>query len=329
MRISRRLAAALAVSALALGGAIAATDPAHASVGGTPTGLPISGTSDQTIAGWYATANDANVFPTHLSATLGSDGAATLSNLAQSDIHAGPGPVYTAGDIRVGSGSTIKAGEGMGLVNSDNGEAVEVGIVNLGNGLMDVVAGQGTLTTHTPFGFAGLTGASNAYVLLNKLPITASVDVDLQMIHGYSHGPASAMIASARIAHNGNWHRENLGFAPVLLDEVQSGIINGSQPSVALNVTPSQIPLANTSRTHVANELGRLAHVDVSANVLGSHEFHGAQSTGGAPISTSTAFTGFPVYTYSAVTAGEQIDLAPTAWAQDNFAIEGGLPLGG
>lgn len=307
---------------LALGGA------AQASVGGTPTGLPITATSQQTIAGWYATANNANVFPTHLSATLGSDGAPTLENLAKSTIVSS---FMTAnGDIKVNpSGSTILAGEGMGLVNSDHGQAVEVGIVNIGNGLMDVVAGEGFLNTQTPFGFAGLTGVHDAWVLLANQPVTESVDVDILLPSGYSHGIVGSVIASARVAHNGNWHRETLGFGPVLLDEVQSGIINGSQPSVALNVTPSQIPLANTSRTSVPNELGRLAHVDVSADVLGGHEFHGASATGGAPISTSTAFTGFPVYTYSAVTAGEAIDLAPTAWASDNFAIEGGLPLAG
>jgi hypothetical protein len=314
------------VAVLALGAAVAATDPAHAAVGGNVTGLPISSTNSQTIAGWYATANNANDFPTHLSATLGSDGQPTLGNLAKSTVTT-TGVTTPGGALRVSSASTILAGEGMGLVNSDNGLGVEVGIVNLGNGLMDVVAGEGTLTTPTPFGFAGLVGANDAYVLLANQPIAESVDVDLQMTHGYSNGPVGDVIASARVAHNGNWHRQSLGFTPVVLDEVQSGVINGSQPSVALNVTPSQVPLPNTSRTSVPNELGRLAHVDVSANVRGGHEFHGAQSTGGAPLNTSTVFTGFPVYTYSAVTAGEQVDLAPTTWASDNFAIEGGLPI--
>jgi hypothetical protein len=310
---ARLIVAAIAVTALTVMG-LGTGYAAHASVGGHVTGL--SSNTGQTIAGWYATANDATVFPTHLSATLGSDGQPTLSNLTPWD-----------------GSSKINAAEGIGIGNSNTGVFAEVGLVNVGHGLMDVVADEGLLSaangdTQTSFGWVGLVN-SRPQILLADQPITESVDVDLVLSHTFSFGPVSGLTASARIAHYGNWHRAflNFGEGPQLMDEVQSGIVNGNQPSVALSVTPSQIPLANTSRTGVPNELGRLAHVDVSANVRGGHEFRGASATGGAPISTSTAFTGYPVYTYTAVTAGEQIDLAPTSWASDNFAVEGGLPL--
>lgn len=316
MQMHKKLLAAASVAAMA---ALGLAGTAHASVGGHSVGIPLTAGS-QSIAGWYATSNNAAVFPTHVSATLGSDGQNTLSNLTP----------WT------GETGQITAAEGIGLVNSNTGTAAEIGIVNIGNGLMDVVADSGTLSTsgptatHTSFGWVGLVNGT-PQILLSHLPVNDSVDVDLLLPTGYSNGPVTAVTASAREAHFGNWHRTDLTLSdtPVVLDEVQAGVINGSQPSAALTASPSQVPLPNTSRFYMPGELGRIAHVDVSANVLNGREFFGARSTGGRPLASSTAFTGFPVYTFTAVTAGEQLDLAPTGWAQDNFAVMGGLPIGG
>jgi hypothetical protein len=329
--LKTKIAAVAIAATAALGtGAISA----GASTVNTPVGVP-AGTSS--VAGWYATADGVNeVYPTHVTARLGSDGFGTLDDLAASN-------VSSTGTV------TINGGEGIGLENAGNGFAVQVGYVKNADGTLDVVAAEGTLTgSRYSFGYAGIVNpapaavtvvpvsstnalvpSANVAVLLSEVPVNSSVDVGLKLESGYSHGAASSVTVTAQTVNSGAPQTSAVFDVPTgtVFNEVQEGIVNDNTDSTALGVPVSSIPLANNGAGNNTT-FGRVAHFDVSANEVGGHEFHGAKDTNGAPLATSTAFTGYPVYTY---TAGdnEAVYQAPSGWTADNSFVSGGIPLPG
>lgn len=181
-----------------------------------------------------------------------------------------------------------------------------------------------TLNWTTPAFSAGQQFA----VLLTNVPVNDTVQVDEQLNHGFSVGPASSVIVQAKdLSVNKPGGTGTFILPPgTVFNEVDAGVVADTQKSVS--ITDSVVPAVNTNATNrtAPEELARIAHFDISANLQGGHEFHGATATAGSPLATSVAFVGSPVIASvnGQANNGNNIKLNVSNWNEDNFYIQQG-----
>src|SRR3984957_7028305 len=134
MRHRRRLFAALAVPVAAVMAAgLAVSGAAHASTGPAAWTAKGAGATPNSASGWRAESSD--YYMTHAESYVGGDGNATIGRL----------PVVAAPVANVVGAPVPSAAGGVGiaLCSSSTGISAQGGVVNLGNGFEDVLAGSG------------------------------------------------------------------------------------------------------------------------------------------------------------------------------------------
>jgi hypothetical protein len=168
-------------------------------------------------------------------------------------------------------------------------------------------------------------------VLLQNVPVNDTVAVDMQLNKGFSFGAATGVTASAKdISVNQPGASATFSLpGNTVFDEVDTGVVADTTLSVALTGVTVPAFNGNGTTSSAPNELARVAHFDVSANVQGAHEFHGAKATAGAPLASSTAFTASPVVATIGGTANvNNVKLDTSNWFEDNMYISQGSLVG-
>lgn len=333
MKLGRRLAAAGAGAVLALGVSIAVTGAAHASTG------PAAWTAKGAVStsGWRA--ESSNYYMTHAETFLGGDGNQTFGRL----------PAVPAGDIPVPNvpgalfPNGVTGGAGLGLCSSTTGIAGQVGVVNLGNGFEDVIAGSGRFkasVTNNSDGdpcFNGLVDDPAvsapfvpARVLLANVPIDTTVQLEIEYDPhvGFFHGGFLA-IASRVVGHVavGTVQRQiTFGSAGAInFNEADYGTIANTSLSVALGGLTVPAPNVDTP-----SFLVRFAHMSLTANPLSGHGSVTSGSLSGSPKEiqdipqwgmTPVAST---INAQPAAGNGSNLFLDPTNIASDNTIIDQG-----
>jgi hypothetical protein len=189
-------------------------------------------------------------------------------------------------------------------------------------------ADTGTTLTWTSHTFSA---GQQFKVLLTSVPVNDTVAVDMQLNKGFSFGAATGVTASAKdISVNQPGASATFSLpGNTVFDEVDTGVVADTTQSVALTGVTVPAFNGNGTTSSAPNELARVAHFDVSANVQGAHEFHGAKATAGAPLASSTAFTASPVVATIGGTANvNNVKLDTSNWFEDNMYISQGSLVG-
>lgn len=336
MKLSRRLTAAIAVPVLALGAALAVTGTgtAHASVGPAAWTAKGSGATPNSASGWRA--ESSNYYMTHGESYIGGDGNNTVERLP---VVAAPVPNVVGAPVPSASG-----GVGIGLCSSSTGIAGQVGVVNLGNGFEDIIAGSGRFKSaatnnsdHDPC-FNGLvddpvvsTPFAPARVLIPNVPVNTTVQLEIEYdphVTKFLHG---GFLAIASLIHGGiavGTEQRQITFGSagaVNFNEADYGTVANTSLSVALG--GFTVPAVNADSPSF---LVRFAHMSLTANPLGGGPSVTSGSLSGSPkqIQAIPQWGMTPVAsTLNAQPAagnGSNLFLDPTSIVSDNTIIDQG-----
>jgi hypothetical protein len=335
MKFAARLAAVGAGAVLLLGGAIVASGDAHASVGPAAWTAKGSGTAmPNSASGWRAESSD--YYMTHAESYIGGDGNSTIGRLP---VVAAPATNVTGAPL-----SNATGGVGIALCSSTTGISAQVGVVNLGNGFEDIIAGSGRFkssATHNSDNdpcFDGLADDSTvstpfapAEVLIPNVPIDTTVQLEVEYdphVTTFLHG---GFLAIASLIHGhipvGTVQREiKFGSAgAVNFNEADYGTVADTSTSVALNGFTA--PAVNADGPEF---LVRFAHMSLTANPLSGHGSVTSGSLSGSPkeIQDIPQWGMTPVAsTLNAQPAagnGSNLFLVPTDIVEDNTIIDQG-----
>lgn len=330
MKIGRRLAAAVAVLALAASTGLVVAGSAHASVG------PAAWTakSNNSASGWRA--ESSNYYMTHGESFIGGDGNGTIGRLPATspptnNVFGAPFPAATGG-------------VGIGLCSSSSGIAGQVGVVNLGNGLEDVVAGSGRFSASATNNsdndpcFNGLvddptvsTPFAPARILLANVPVNTTVQLEIEYdphVTKFLHGGflAIASIVRGDVATATKQLQITFGSAGAInFNEADYGTVANTSLSVALGGFSA--PAVNQDGPDF---LVRFAHMSLTANPLSGHGSVTSGSLSGSPkqIQDIPQWGMTPVAsTLNAQPAagnGNNLFLDPTSIVSDNTIIDQG-----
>jgi hypothetical protein len=320
MKLNRRLAAAVAVPALGLGVALAVTGTAGASVGPvqyTPAG-------QFSISGYYAHALNDTIDFSHLTSYAGSDGNHTIEQL----------PVTT---FPVSTLHPVGGAAGIALCNQQTGKAAQVGLVNAGSGLVDIVYATGTLTTSNngdkcQGGLVNPDGLNTGYehfgVLVSGIPDNNTDALDIlydahaaYSFKGHHHAAGTVTFAVTNLGAPGVSYQAsvNIHGYNVVFNEADAGAIADTQHLVPLSGTP---PYANSGVGGNLNAdpqlLEGFSHTQADGNSVlpGGTEVHGS-------FYSNSAWTAFPV----ASSANGKTYLGPTVFSEDHFLELVGSPV--
>lgn len=347
MTVRGRLAAVGAVGVLALSGAVAATGQAHASQG------PVTYTSTtanggNAVAGWDAFA-PGTFNLTHTESYIGSSGDSSWENLPVDSALAGASVGHVLGSTQQPEGGI---GEALCDRNTgSNGEAAQLGVVNVGGGSFDVVEALGIFGSHALNSSGdvcdnGILGAAlGSTALIIKVLLTgvhANDTVQAGILYdsreNYTFGghlkvKGDITWYATDLSNTADTNSDSLGGAayfpagsqPLLTNEADEGVVSDSAGTVALTGVSVPAPNGNGLTSTAPNELVRFAHVKLSANstVLGGHTVSGAGSfqASGVPWNVN------PVASTSDGTATGILKLDPSQFAEDNFYVSGGIAL--
>lgn len=347
MKIGRRFAAAVAVPALMAGAALVASSSAYASQG------PVTYTSTtanggNAVAGWDAFA-PGTFNLTHTETYIGSSGDSSWENLPVDAALAGAsvGHVLTTAQQPQGG-----IGEALCDRNTGSqGEAAQLGVVNTGGGLFDVVEALGEFGSHAlnssgdvcDNGILGAATGSHAFIIKVLLTgVHANDTVQAGILYdsreNYTFGghlkvKGDITWYATDLSNSADTNSDSLGGAaifppgsqPLLTNEADEGVVSDSAGTVALTGVSVPAPNGNGLTSSAPNELARFAHVKLSANstVLGGHTVSGAGSfqASGVPWNVN------PVASTSDGTATGILKLDPSQFAEDNFYVAGGIAL--
>jgi hypothetical protein len=274
------------------------------------------------VSGWYAFSPNEVDF-THITSYIGNDGTSRIEQFPADTALAGTpqGTALTAGQQPSGAA-------GLGLCDRGTGQAAQVGVVNIGGGLMDVVAAAGTFTSPAlsnsdlcENGLLGANGSTATYetVLLSNVPVNDTVNVqelyDPNNTYNFdgSRAQGSVTFAATDLMHNTHSNVLNdagAGFSGMATDEADVGAVANTAPATALSL-PVPAPDSNV------NLLVRFAHVKVSANAVGGghHETRSNSSfQGGAAWSVT------PVASSSTGDAAGALYEDPSVFFNDHFS---------
>ncbi len=342
MKLGRRLAAAGAGAVLALGVSIAVTGAAHASTGPAAWTAKGSGATPNSASGWRA--ESSNYYLTHGETFLGGDGNQTFGRLPATPVNSTNFPL---GNVIGAPVHNVIGGAGLGLCSSTTGIAGQVGVVNLGNGFEDVVAGSGRLGAGTMPNetnnsdndpcFDGLVGnpavaqqLALPEVLIPNVPIDTTVQLEIEYDPHVSffHGGflAIASIVRGHVAVGTVQRQITLGSAGLTnFNEADYGTIANTSLSVALGGLTVPAPNVDTP-----SFLVRFAHMSLTANPLSGHGSVTSGSLSGSPKEiqdipqwgmTPVAST---INAQPAAGNGSNLFLDPTNIASDNTIIDQG-----
>jgi len=310
-----------AAGAAVLAGGLSLSATANAAVTSTVT---YSNAGTNAVAGWFAHSLNQVAF-THENSYIGSSGNSSLSNL----------PVSTP--------MNVLGGVGLGLCDEATGQAAQIGDINIGNGLVDVVAATGTfgpaIQNGNPCenGVVNPMGATNAMgnlsfkALLTNVPVNDTVDVDMKSnpFHAFSGNPADSVSFQATDLN----HPAMVGsfvspaFTGAVFTETDAGVISDTAKAPAITGTPVPASDAGSLSHSAPNELVRFAHVKVSANDYGNHGNvnHG---NAGAPLqAANTDWNASPVVSTQDGTSTGALYLDVSNFGADNFYIKGGVGI--
>jgi hypothetical protein len=334
MKFAARLAAVGAGAVLLLGGAIVASGDAHASVG--PAAWTAKGVTSapNSASGWRAESSD--YYMTHAESYIGGDGNSTIERLP---VVTPPSPNVVGAPLPGATG-----GVGIGLCSSSTGIAGQVGVVNLGNGFEDIVAGSGrfkasaTNNSDNDPCFNGLvddplvsTPFAPARVLIPNVPINTTVQLEIEYdphVTTFLHG---GFLAIASLIHGGipvgtEQRQITFGSAGAInFNEADYGTVANTSLSVALG--GFSVPAVNADGPEF---LVRFAHMSLTANPLSGHGSVTSGSLSGSPkeIQDIPQWGMTPVAsTLNAQPAagnGSNLFLVPTSIVSDNTIIDQG-----
>lgn len=273
-----------AAAALALGGV------ASASVGpvqDTPAGA-------NSISGYYAHAENDTVNFTHLATREGGDGNHTIEQL----------PAWG------GAGSEVGGAAGIALCNQATGNAAQLGLVYVGNGLVDVVYATGTFSAGNNGDLCqgGLVNPTGAKVLASNIPDNNSVDLDVlydaanphPSFRGHSFAKGTIIFAATNLGAPGVSYLAGVLSPGRAFNEADAGVVADTATDTALTGT---FPAAYNGHNSDANELEGFSHTLADGNSVlpGGTETHGT-------FYSNPAWGAFPVdavannHTYEGVT---------------------------
>lgn len=340
MRLAWRLAAVVVVPVLGIPlGLGASATIANASVGSAAWTAKGTVSAPDSASGWRAESSD--YYMTHAETYIGGDGNNTIERL--------PAVLNNATDFPSGNAvgepvSGVTGGVGIGLCSSTTGIAGQVGVINLGNGFEDVIAGSGKfLSTATNNSdedpcFNGLvdntavsTPFAPAKVLLANVPDNTTVQLEIEYdphVTTFLHG---GFLAIASLIHGGipvgTVQRQiTFGSAGAInFNEADYGTIANTSLSVALGGVA--VPAPNVDGPDF---LVRFAHMSLTANPLGGGKSVTSGSLSGSPkqIQSIPQWGMTPVAsTLNAQPAagnGSNLFLVPTSIVSDNTIIDQG-----
>jgi hypothetical protein len=310
MKLSGRLAAAIAVPVLALGTGLALSGVANAGVG--PVQYTPTGGGAHSISGYYAHAENDTVNFTHLATREGGDGQHSIEQLP----------------VSVTSGNTIlqvNGAVGIGLCNQVTGNAAQLGLVYIGGGQVDVVYSTGTLTS----GFngdkcqGGLVNPGGGKYLAGPFPDNNSVDLDIlydaanphPTFHGHAFAKGTIIFAATNLGAPGVSYTAGVLSPGRTFNEADAGAVADTQTVVPLSGTP---PYPYAGHNTDPNELEGFSHTLADGNSVlpGGTETHGT-------FYSNPAWAAFPV----ASSANGKTYLGPTQFMDDGFLELVGAPV--
>jgi hypothetical protein len=296
--LSRKIALGAAAAAVALGASLGAT---AAQAGVSSHVFYTTKSVKGAVSGYFASAQD--TYFTHITSYIGSDGP-------------------TWGKLAVGTSN----GAGDGLCDQNTGEAVQEGIVNNGDGTMNVGYDAGTFTVASSDGdkcHAGTIAGNGAssiggfQPLIKNVPIGNTVVVDILSDQHHAHNGCVAgqivLQAEDLSGAPGMWHRSPCFAAPggvhTVFNEADTGTVADDTLVAPLSGAVPQPDGAGPS------ELGAFAHVTLSGN-----DVHGVVH---GSFQNNANWTAFPVASTNngaAPPAGSLL-LAPTIFFSDHYRV--------
>jgi hypothetical protein len=299
-------------------------------------------------AGWEAYSPDLVNF-THIESYIGSSGDSSWESLPVAAITTSPLNTIASstmpGNGKIAGTNPITGGVGIQLCDRSSGAAAQIGVVNVGGGLFDVVEALGTFGSHAnnssgdvcDNGLLGDAHNGSTAVLLKVLltgvkandTVQAGILYDLHDAYHFGPHHAGAGDVTFYATDLSNSTDSNYDILPVhtylagliVTNEADAGVVADTATSVALG-PPVPAPNGGPLESSAPNELVRFAHVKVNGNstVTGGHEVEGA-------FQSSAAWSVTPVAATTDGLPTGQIYLKPTAFAADNFAVEGGTGI--